>query len=67
MNDKMNMPTISSLNQDYVVSYLRCQVTTLGDLLAAIERGIHPEYRYLIESIRRVEVDLRRLRNFIEN
>ncbi|MBN2482870.1 MAG: hypothetical protein JXD21_01550 [Candidatus Omnitrophica bacterium] len=67
MKDKMNMPTISSVNQDYVVSYLRCQVTTLGDLLDAIERGAHPEYRYLIESIRRVEVDLRRLRNFIEN
>ncbi len=61
------MQGVSSLNQDYVASYLRCQIATLTNLLENIEFDRYQDIGYFVESIRRVEIDLKRVRSFLEN
>ena len=60
------MEDMSTLHKDYLASGLRSQVGTLCQLLDSIENKHDAEYGYALESLRRVESDLRKIRNFLE-
>ncbi|MBN3041030.1 MAG: hypothetical protein JW867_07865 [Candidatus Omnitrophica bacterium] len=57
----------SSLERDFVASNLRAQVSTLQRLLEGIEQSDDSGNDYALESLRRVEVHIRKLRNFLNN
>ena len=50
---------------DLVASHLRSQILTLNNVLETIERNHSYEEEYIHESIRAVELGLRRLRRFV--
>jgi len=56
------MNTTSSLNKDYVASHLRSQLCTLRSVLKSIESQNLLESDYASESLKRVEINLRKLR-----
>ena len=56
--------TMSSLQKDFVASSLRSQVAALRNVLETIENSDRPEDVYVMESINRVEKELRRVRRF---
>ncbi len=56
--------TMSSLQSDFVASYLRSQLVALQNVLSHIESSQKIEDVYVKESLRRVEKELYRLRKF---
>ena len=56
------MNTMSGLRKDYVASYLRSQVGSLSAVLDQIENSNCKEDDFVRESLKRVEMQLRRLR-----
>jgi hypothetical protein len=58
---------MSSLQKDFVASHLHSQLITLQQLLDDIESSDESGYDYTLESLRRVEADLRKLRSFLTN
>jgi hypothetical protein len=58
---------MSSLQKDFVASHLHSQLITLQQLLDDIESSEDSGYDYALESLRRVETDLRKLRAFLTN
>ncbi len=61
------MQTKTSLHKDYVASFLKAQLVTLGQVLDNIEHFNASEQDYTVESLKRVETEVRRLRKFLEN
>ncbi len=59
--------TMSSLQKDFVASFLRSQVVALQRVLETIENSSRSEDVYVKESINRVEKELRRLRKLYRN
>ena len=57
----------SSLQVDIVARHLRSQIVTLHNVLEAIERVKDCEEDYIKESLRLVEIEIRRLRSLIDN
>ena len=52
---------------DMIVSQLRSQIVTMHNILELIERTHSYEDDYIISSIKMVEIELRRLRSFINS
>ena len=63
--NQMLMKRISSVQKDFIASHLRLQLTTLQQLLSAVEASDKIEQQYTLESLRRVESNVRNLRNFL--
>ncbi len=63
----MRQLMISSLKKDFLASNLRTQLHTLQWLLNTIENSELTEQDCTVQSLKRVEVGLRRLRNFLNN
>lgn len=61
------MKKITKLNEDYLASNIRCQVSTLESVLDNIANYQSYEEEYIEESLKRVESDLRKLRMFFNN
>jgi hypothetical protein len=55
------------LHKDFVVSSLYSQVSILNQLLNNFENSKITEFDYAVESLRRVEYGLRKIRGFIDN
>ena len=58
---------LSTLSKDYISSYLRYQLSNLETVLKNIEGEAEIDNAYVDESLKRVEVNLRQLRKFIDN
>jgi hypothetical protein len=56
------MRMLSSLRKDYIASHLRSQLNTLLSVLQTIEDSELIEDDYTDESLKRVEINIRRLR-----
>lgn len=52
-------------NADRVASHLRMQLLTLRNCLEAVEQGNNLYDGYIEESLRHVEIELRRFRNAV--
>ena len=63
----MKQMLITGLEKDFLASNLRAQVDTLRLVLSSLEESGESEFEYAAESIRRVENDLKRIRNFLNN
>ncbi|MDD5617705.1 MAG: hypothetical protein PHG69_01285 [Candidatus Omnitrophica bacterium] len=61
------MKGLSNLQKDFIASHIRSQLATMEHLLINIENTEEPEYGYAIESLKRIEVNLRQLRSFLVN
>ena len=59
--------SITSLEKDFMASHLRYQLITLQKLLEDIQNTDRTEFDYTIESLKRVESSIRKLRNFLNN
>ncbi len=62
----MNRLVNSNVSVDIVASHLRSQVVALHNILESIERTSHYQDDYIQSSLKTVEVELNRLRKFIE-
>lgn len=58
---------LSRLHQDYLISFLRSQLTTLHNVLSSVENSERYDDEYLEESMRRVEQDIHRFRKVYSN
>lgn len=58
---------ISGLGKDFIACNLRSQVMTLQTLLDSIESVNDSECSYALESLKRVEAHIRKLRNFLDS
>jgi hypothetical protein len=65
--EEKKVDTMTSLRKDYVASHLRSQVNTLRAVLDAMENSNCIEDDYAGESLKRVEIDIRNLRKYIQN
>ena len=54
--------TMSSLQKDFIASFLRSQVVALQRVLETIENSERSENVYAMESIKRVDKELHRFR-----
>jgi hypothetical protein len=63
---KSTKASISSLKKDFIASHLRSQLTTLQQVLDDIQSS-GSEFDYTLESLKRVESSIRKLRNFLNN
>ena len=61
------MHTMSSLRKDYLASHLRSQMNTLKAVLEAMEHSNEIEDDYASESLKRVEINIRNLRQSLQN
>ncbi len=68
MKEEVTMrQTMTSLDKDFIASHLRSQVNTLQRLLEEIQNVYGFEFDYALESLKRVESSIRRLRNYLHN
>ncbi|MFA7677629.1 MAG: hypothetical protein WCY34_05600 [Candidatus Omnitrophota bacterium] len=58
---------MSNLKKDFIASHLRSQLTTLQKVLEDVQNSYNPESEYAIESLKRVELSIRKLRFFLNN
>ncbi|MCF7916881.1 MAG: hypothetical protein K9L61_03800 [Candidatus Omnitrophica bacterium] len=58
---------IPELHKDFIVSSLYSQLSILNQLLDNFENSKMTESDYAVESLRRVEFGLRKIREFINN
>ena len=58
---------LSSLHQDYLVSFLRSQLTTLQNVLSSVENHERYDDSYLEESMKHIEQNMRRFRKTCSN
>ena len=62
-----NVKVMSSLQKDFVASFLRSQLINLKEVLEAIENSGRLEGSYVEESLNRVEKELRQVRKVYMN
>ncbi len=55
------------VHKDFVVSSLYSQLSVLNQLLDNFENSKITEFDYAVESLRRAESGLRKIRSFIDN
>ena len=60
-----NSNTISPIKKDFIASHIRSQLATLEYVLASIENVEEQEYDHIVESLKRIENNLRQLRSFL--
>ncbi len=63
------MHKILCLSKDFLAAHVRSQLDTLKDVLSNIENSEKMDVKddYVIESLQRVEANLRSLRKFLRN
>ena len=60
------MVNISGLHKDFFASHIRSQIDILKLVLLNIENSESFEFEYVAESLRKVESDVHRVRNFLK-
>jgi len=58
---------LSRLEQDYMASFLRMQLNTLGNVLSSVENSDKYNVGYFSESMRRIEKNIHRFRKVCSN
>ena len=62
-----NVKVMSSLQKDFVASFLRSQLASLRDVLETIENSGRLEDSYVQESLNRAEKELHQVRKLYRN
>jgi len=60
------METMSNMRKDFIASYLRSQVNKLTGLLSNMEEQISYNNDHLEETLKEIEINLRRIRKFFK-
>ena len=64
---KDEVKKLSRLHQDYLASFLRCQFTTLQNILNSVENSDRYDHGYVSKSLRHIEQDIHRFRKVRSN